>query len=301
MQTNGAAMVLASLIGDSLALGAHWIYDTKQIDENIGRVDQLLAPLPGSYHAGKKKGEFTHYGDQALVLLESIVRNNGFSLQGFADDWQGMFRSYTGYLDKASQQTLENFAAGAGPETSGSGSADLGGAARIAPLVLQYRNDPDKLLSTAEEQTAMTHTAPSAIAAAKFLAKSAHLVLHGATPVEAINETAEQGIADMDLEMRLFGALESKGENSREAIRHLGQMCGAANALPGAVHLIISYENDLQTALIENTMAGGDSAARGLAVGMILGAHLGLDAIPMQWLDDLKQHDHIVELLNHLE
>ena len=48
-------------------------------------------------------------------------------------------------------------------------------------------------------------------------------------------------------------------------------------------------------------MAGGDSAARGLLTGMILGAHLGLDAIPKDWLSDLKKHEHIVALLNTLD
>ncbi len=146
----------------------------------------------------------------------------------------------------------------------------------------------------------MTHTAPSAVAAAEFLAKTTYMVLHGTAPGEAIEETLEQGVSDMDLDMRLWSALDSKGENSREAIEHLGQMCGAANALPAAVHLITTYEDDLETALTENTMAGGDSAARGLTVGMILGAHLGMDAIPEQWLKDLQQYEHIVELLQQI-
>lgn len=300
MKTNATAMVLASMVGDSLALGAHWIYDTKQIDEQIGRVDQLLAPLPGSYHAGKAKGGFSHYGDQTLVLLESIAQDKKFILQGFAENWQRLFSSYSGYVDDATQQTLKNFAGGAAPKNSGSGSADLGGAARIAPLVYLHREDLEKLAAAAVLQTRMTHTAPSAVAAAEFLAKTVYQVLHGTTPGDAIEETLEQGVADMDLDMRIRGALESKGENSRETINRLGQMCGAANALPGAVHLITTYENDMETALIENTMAGGDSAARGLAVGMILGAHLGMDAIPDQWLKDLQQYEHIVELLRQI-
>ena len=35
MKSNATAMVLASMVGDSPALAAHWIYDTKQIDEQI--------------------------------------------------------------------------------------------------------------------------------------------------------------------------------------------------------------------------------------------------------------------------
>ena len=38
------------------------------------------------------------------------------------------------------------------------------------------------------------------------------------------------------------------------------------------IHLICKYEDNLQEGLIENAMAGGDSAARGLVIGAVLGA-----------------------------
>jgi ADP-ribosylglycohydrolase len=52
--------------------------------------------------------------------------------------------------------------------------------------------------------------------------------------------------------------------------------------------------------LIQNVMAGGDSAARGMAVGMLLGAHLGEAAIPASWLAELEPREEIVELLGEL-
>lgn len=300
MRDKAKAMVLGSLAGDSLALGVHWIYDTNQIDEQVGRVDRLLKPLPDSYHKEKNKGAFTHYGDQTVTLLESIARNQGFVLQGFAEDWQRLFSSYTGYVDKATTQTLQNFRAGASPENSGSGSSDLGGAARIAPLAYLYREQPDVLLDSAVAQTRMTHAAPAAVAAAEFLARVTYSVLHGIIPTAAIEDALDAGVADMDLDMRIRGALTITSVDSREVIAGLGQMCGAANALPAAVHLIVTHEHDLEKALIENAMAGGDSAARGLATGMVLGAHLGMDAIPEHWLTEMEQYEHCVDLLRQI-
>ncbi len=40
-------------------------------------------------------------------------------------------------------------------------------------------------------------------------------------------------------------------------------------------------------ACVENAMAGGDNCARGLAVGMLVGAAHGVSAIPPQWRSDL--------------
>ena len=75
---NAGAMVLASLAGDSLALGVHWIYDADALLSDHGRVESYLQPGSRSYHSTKKAGGFTHYGDQSMVLLESLAAGGGF-------------------------------------------------------------------------------------------------------------------------------------------------------------------------------------------------------------------------------
>jgi len=290
-------MVLASFAADSLALGAHWIYDTNEIDRQLGRVDTLLKPLPGSYHPTKERGEFTHYGDQALVLLESLAQTGTFSLADFTVAWKTLFTDYKGYIDQATATTLDNMNQQVPPDRCGSHSSDLGGAARIAPLLYFYREDRQALLEAVRQQTALTHNNPATLAGAEFIAKTAWEVLGGTNPIAAMETALEEGVADLDLDIRIRGGLDTGGKDTRTVIKKFGQMCGIAAALPGAIHLIATYENDLRTALIENVMAGGDSAARGLVVGMILGAHLGRPAIPDEWLTGMAQFAHISALL----
>ena len=95
--------------------------------------------------------------------------------------------------------------------------------------------------------------------------------------------------------------LASIDQNSRQAISELGQMCEAPAAFPAAIHLIAKHENDLTTALIENVMAGGDSAGRGLIVGLVLGAHLGIGAIPPEWLSEMQPYQQIVDMLARID
>jgi ADP-ribosylglycohydrolase len=64
------------------------------------------------------------------------------------------------------------------------------------------------------------------------------------------------------------------------------------------VHLIAKYENDLKEALIQSVMAGGDSAARGMLVGMVLGAHLGPESLPIEWVSELADREKIEILLD---
>jgi ADP-ribosylglycohydrolase len=66
-------------------------------------------------------------------------------------------------------------------------------------------------------------------------------------------------------------------------------------------HLITKYEDNFKQAMIANVMAGGDSAARGMLTGMVLGAYHGLAGIPEPWLAGLKGIDRINAFLAALE
>ncbi len=92
MRDKAEAMIQCSFVADSLALGVHWIYDTTQLATEHGRVEDFLSPKKNPYHANKEKGGFTHYGDQALVLLASVSACNGFDLLDFSRRWQTLFK-----------------------------------------------------------------------------------------------------------------------------------------------------------------------------------------------------------------
>lgn len=294
MKAPAHAMVLASFVADSLALGAHWIYDTDQIDREVGRVTDLLSPPQGSYHPTKKRGEFTHYGDQTLHLLQHLVEHRGhFSLPIYARAWYSFCTNYQGYMDRATKASLQNIEAGKDPDLCGSTSTDLGGPARIAPLVYCYRENLAGMLAAVKAQTALTHNGPGVVDGALFLAASCHAILHGATPREAFLQALETGIDDIDLDLRLRKCLDRPGGSIRQAVKEFGQMCSINAALPGAVYTVLQHDDNLEEALIETVMAGGDSAARGMVVGMLLGAALGEEKIPGRWLNALARYQEI--------
>ncbi|MBW2440734.1 MAG: ADP-ribosylglycohydrolase family protein [Deltaproteobacteria bacterium] len=298
MNAQARAMLLASFVGDALSLGVHWIYNTNVIDKKWGRVENYLKPERPTYHPTKDLGDFTHYGDQTLVLLESVAENSGYSLNHFATSWQDFFKNYDGYFDGATKDTLDNLAAGRELIAAGSGSDDLAGAARIAPLVYCYRNDEGKLIQSVRSQAAFTHNNPEVIDSAEIFARAALQVLDGQTPVTAIKQVVDDGFSREPYTAWVQEGLQSATVETRQAMLDFGQMCEVESAFPCVIHLVAKYEKKLSQALIENAMAGGDSAGRGLIAGMVLGAHLGLEAIPPRWLTELKAHDRIVELMN---
>jgi ADP-ribosylglycohydrolase len=301
MADNIKAMVMASFIADSLSLGAHWIYDQKKIRHEFGRIDKLTAPLAAGFHPNRSAGEFTHYGDQTLILLESIAYCGAFDLDHFARSWQALFADYNGYMDNATNITLTNFKKNKDPKTSGSSSTDLAGAARIVPLVYLYHYDENQLQKSIEDQTRMTHANKLVIDCALFFAITALTTLSGISPPDAIQQTTDKWFHGNPISMLVRKGLASRNEDTCKAISDFGQMCDSNAAFPGVIHLIGKFADNLSEALIENTMAGGDSAARGLLVGMVLGAYQGMRAIPSHWLSGMKAGLKIEQLLTQTD
>lgn len=300
MKPNAAAAVWGALTADALALGAHWIYDTAQIDSQIGRVDRPMAPPPNSFHKTKQAGAFTHYGDQTMVLLTSLGEAGTFRLEAFASDWQAFFADYRGYFDHATKDTLKHFQAGRSPRESGSLSTDLSAVGRIAPLACLYAGDTQQLVEAARDQTAMTHNTADVVDSAEFFARTLALVLDGQPPLAALQTVQNEHFARAPFDRWMAEGLQSAPESTRSAIRRFGQMCDVGAGFPGVVHLIAAYETNLEEALIENVMAGGDSAARGLLAGTILGAGVGLEGVPAHWRNALVNRERIQEAIDLL-
>ena len=287
MSDNAKAMVLASFIGDALALGPHWEYDVKVLAERFGPVNRYIEPRPGSYHAGKKAGEQTHYGDQTLALLDSLAARGGFDLDDYAARWRKLFDGYSGYVDGATRMTLKIFDFGEGPANSGSNSNDLAGAARVAPLAYALGGDLLQLVEAARMQTKMTHNHAQVIEAAEFFARTAWAVLGGKKPEEALRLAGEAGYASAPIGHWLEMGLASADQDTLTAIAGFGQTCHINEAMPGTIHLIAKYGFDLSACLRENVMAGGDSAARGMLAGMVVGATVGMAGLPAAWVAGL--------------
>jgi ADP-ribosylglycohydrolase len=229
------------LAADSLALGVHWIYNTNVIDKKFGRVETYLKPVRPTYHPTKVLGEFTHYGDQTMILLESVSSCSGFDLDDFSLRWRCLFENYDGYIDKATKGTLENLESGKSPSQAGSASDDLAGASRIAPLLYVYRDDSEKLIASAAAQTAFTHNNLQVTKSAEFFSTVTYQVLKGASPVTAIESVKREGFNSDPFAEWIQMGLQSVEQATRQTILDLGQMCETAAAFPGVIHLIAKY------------------------------------------------------------
>ena len=288
-----------SFVAEALSMGPHWVYDIDALQETYGKVTGYTYATVMDYHKDRQPGDFTHLGDQALLLLESIDGRGGFDRDGWADDWRAFFEQYEGYFDAATKQTLRHLQAGDPVESAGSDSTELAGASRIAPVIYYYWDDHVKMIEAAQLQTDVTHHTEIIVETAGFIVRSVQAIKDGSRPVEALKIAAD--CADYNAlpaaEWVDKGIAEA-GTVSTDAIGEFGRACDIRFSFPSVAQLIARYEDDLPGAFAANVEAGGDSAARALMLGIIMGAFHGVDAIPGDWIRDLSARDRISKFVS---
>lgn len=290
--------ILPSFFGDSLALGLHWIYDAARIAALHPDGIQSYDDPRSSYHPGKSAGDLTHLGDQMLLLLESLAAGGG-SIVGWPRDWRTWAERIrddgSSYLDGATRGTLGNFAVG---RSQPSASSDLAGAARIAPLFAVH-DEVEALVASARVQTSLTHGDSRVIDAAEFFARTAFSVGVGAGFREAFEEASSQRYDALPAD-EWFGLALRAGGDLPTAAAALGLGCDIEGAFPLTLALALRHEGNPVAALSANAMLGGDSAARGLLLGLLLGARHGIDAFPDSWTSRLRGIERINGALERL-
>lgn len=292
-----ADLLLPSLVADALCLGPHWIYDSTEISRLYGSGLTRYDAPHSKYHPGKRAGDFTHYGDQTLALLHSIVARGGFEAEGWKEDWSRYWSQNTvSYRDGATRQTLENLAHG---RSDPAPSHDLGGASRIAPILAAHHADPlERRIQAARTQTALTHGDPAVHDAAELFTRWVDGISQGLDVASALENATAVSYAALDAKSVLNSARSYAAGSPQEAAASLGLSCNVMEALPLTLCLALHFADKPREALITNALLGGDSAARALLLGLVMGAAHGQVWMPPAWLDDLRAKKEIEALLN---
>ena len=84
------------------------------------------------------------------------------------------------------------------------------------------------------------------------------------------------------------------------SVHELGEGWVAEETLAIAVYCALKYENDFEKAVVTSVNHNGDSDSTVAVTGNIIGAYLGMDAIPRKFLDNLEIRDVISEIAEDL-
>merc|ERR1712182_143353 len=78
----------------------------------------------------------------------------------------------------------------------------------------------------------------------------------------------------------------------------VGKASPTEGTMPSSTYIILKYQDDLVAAAKANAMVGGDNASRAVCIGMVLGAHHGVEAIPEPLRKGLNAWGKANELLD---
>lgn len=277
--------VLGAFVGDAAAGGLHWIYDVGEVRRRGGDAPEFMPPSQNPYHGRRAIGELTHYGDHALVMLESLVARGGFDAGDYRRRFVARFGAadYDGYLDHATKDLLRT--------EKPADDNQAGCFAKLPPLVARCRDDAG-FEALVEAAIRVTHDNVQALRYGLCAADAIRAAIRGGTPADAVEAAACSRGAVPALAQRVRKA---PADHVRFAL-DAGQNSPVPNVLPVALHAAL-HGADFKDAVRRSILAGGDSAGRLLVTGPIRGA---TDGVPGDWLANLAARDRIEALVAKL-
>jgi ADP-ribosylglycohydrolase len=174
---------------------------------------------------------------------------------------------------------------------SGLRSKTCGSLMRAGILGFVFQNDPQKLVKVALISGRITHSHPVAEAASLAGAYAVKLALDGVEPGDMFEPLFEvtQGISE-EFTHALVSSYKTAYSDIKdeEGLRKLGQGWYADETFALAYFCILRYPGDYKKAVQTAVNITGDSDSVGSVAGGILGARLGIDSIPVSWIEALK-------------
>jgi ADP-ribosylglycohydrolase len=181
-------------------------------------------------------------------------------------------------------------------------SKGCGGVMRAAPAGLADDPDPFEL---GADLAALTHGHPSGFLSAGALALIIDRLVRGVPLPDAARTAIDRLRLDPEggeCACALNRAIEAwhSGPPCAETVERIGQGWVGEEALAIALYASLAAGNDLSAGLQLAVNHSGDSDSTGAIAGNILGAALGVGAIPLSWLETLELRDEIRTLAHDL-
>lgn len=182
-------------------------------------------------------------------------------------------------------------------------SKGCGGVIRVAPCGLVYSKDI--AFEIAMNSAALTHGHPSGYLSAGAFAYLISLIIEGYEIERGLINTiyklknykgSEETLKTLIKAYKLF----NKDTDDFDAITKIGRGFTGEEALAISVYCALKYKDNFKKALIVAVNHDGDSDSTGAITGNILGAYLGIEKIPEEWINKVELRDVIIDMADRL-
>ncbi len=194
-------------------------------------------------------------------------------------------------------------------------SKGCGGVMRVAPVGLFFDNNCfpiDEIDMLGAKVSALTHGHELSHIASAFFVHIIALVAHSdelrlTDAVQSAENAVKQLFADgqyidkfIDLIDKAVSLSQRTDISDRQALKQLGEGWVAEETIAVAVYCALKYQHDFEKAIIVSVNHSGDSDSTGAVTGNILGAYLGMQAVPEKFLQNLELKSVILKVADDL-
>ena len=314
MAVNEAGVVgsiVGLAVGDALGFPAEF-RTRRQILSEIGpdgitgflalRDSRFTRPyILGPFHP---PGTFTDDTQMTIAVAEALIEAGRADIDGLMHEMGRRFVAWS----RSSQNNrapggtcmegCENLAAGVPWRESGvAASKGCGSVMRVAPIGLFY-DDLDRVAEVARASSLPTHGHPAALEAAAAGAIMVALALNGVEPATIYQEVDARCRSSAEFTSAWRKVAELLDQPPEVALTKdgLGEGWVGDEAVASAMYCFWRSPDDYRRAVLMAVNTDGDSDSLATITGSVVGARLGIDAIPAEWRDNVEDSQALHEL-----
>jgi len=292
-------------VGDALGMPCE-DYSYSAIIKYFGRVTDFLNPDKENHPNYRlKAGMYTDDTEQAIVLAESLIENNGLDVNHFANKLLGEYGrnvvehpELDRWIGSTFKKAVKNHISGLPSDKCGVKAKSCGSAMRVAPIGLVYWSDLINVAENAAKSSRVTHIGAETTAAAEAVALYVTLAARGKYSPQEMSEIVTQMTEKESkiIAKRIKKAYELKDKKPEKALDILGDSELARETIPSAIYSFNHSPYDFENAVLTSVNLGGDTDSRAAITGAISGAFKGLYGIPFGWVKRLENKEKLIQL-----
>lgn len=308
-----AGCVVGGAIGDALG----WPVEFSSMDSirrtygPAGVADLRMTTINATEYAA----EFTDDTQMSMAVMRGLIKAGPTTIHemaGFVSDefvrWHKFpedgHRSPGGACMSGCRRLEEG---GLWHSTGGLTSGGCGSVMRSHPYGL-FCDDPDDAAYVAAMHSKMTHGDPLALASCAALATGVNLAIREVPPPDIADAMIRAAYAyDMRTAQMLryarHCAYRPRNNDPQETAAHvLDVFRGWAGheAVAASLYCFLRFPTDYKSATCLAVNSPGDSDSLGAITGALVGANIGLDALPAEWVEKIEKRDRLIAMAHTL-
>lgn len=301
-QSHIVGSILGTAVGDAIGLPYEGL--------SPRRASKLLG-FPNQHRLFFGFGMVSDDTEHTCIVAQSLIASGG-NLVEFQNQLAWRLRFWLlglpAGIGLTTLRSILKLWVGASPTQSGVFSAGNGPAMR-APILGTAISDANKLREAVRIATRITHTDPKAEYGAFAIALAARNACQATTISgdDFLSELNSYLGSDANQLLSLISQVVESVKHTEStpqfAVR-LGLSRGVSgyiyHSVPVAIHAWLSHQQDYQGAIITTVQCGGDTDSIAAMVGGIVGASVGKEGIPREWLIKLVEPSQSVKWMECL-